>query len=224
VSKRSSQYGRNLLVWMHIVTSVGWMSQALALLALMLLAMSDPGARDAAIGMARMLDRQVLAQLANASAFTGFMLAALTPWGYFRYWWVLGKFAITVVQLTIGIFFLDPDGTVLSAAAAALMMSAIGFQAWMSVAKPWKKTPWAQDTKRLPTAPPRLFVICFAVPIVDLALSLYFGFPAPLFSLLTVIGYSIRRSANLRRLTARGPEPDRRRVRESGPEVPARRA
>jgi hypothetical protein len=199
MAKRSSQYARNLLVWMHIVTSVGWMSQALALLALMLFAM-DPHSHDAAVSMARMLDRQVLAQLANASAFTGFMLAALTAWGYFRYWWVLAKFSITVVQLTIGVFLLDPDGEPLSIAAAAFMMSAIGFQAWMSVAKPWKKTPWGENgtPKRLPTAPPRVFAFCVAVPVVDLALSLYLGFPTPLFSLLVAVGYPIWRARQLR--------------------------
>ncbi len=116
MSKRSSQYGRNLLVWIHVITSVGWMSQALALLTLMLVARLDPSVRDAAIAIARLLDRQVLAQLADASAFTGFMLSALTAWGYFRYWWVLAKFVITVAQLTVGIFFLDPDGTPLSIA------------------------------------------------------------------------------------------------------------
>ncbi|WP_279579162.1 hypothetical protein [Fodinicola feengrottensis] len=92
------------------------MSQALALLTLMLVARLDPSVRDAAIAIARLLDRQVLAQLADASAFTGFMLSALTAWGYFRYWWVLAKFVITVAQLTVGIFFLDPDGTPLSIA------------------------------------------------------------------------------------------------------------
>ncbi|MGI5146932.1 hypothetical protein ACQEVC_11205 [Plantactinospora sp. CA-294935] len=57
----------------------------------------------------RTLDKQLLQHLGTASAFSGLMLAALTSWGYFRYWWVFGKFAITIVQLNLGIFVLSPQ-------------------------------------------------------------------------------------------------------------------
>lgn len=189
--------GRNLLVWLHVVTSVGWMSQALTLLALMIFAMSNPDWHDPAVHLARFLDRQLLAVLGNASAFTGFMLSALTMWGYFRYWWVLAKTVISVIQLTIGVFFLDPDAAPLSIAAAALMASALGFQAWMSVAKPWKKTPWS-DAKRLPSAPQWMFAACLAAVAVDVVLGLRLGSPSPLCELVVVVGYPVWRSRQLR--------------------------
>ncbi|WP_163506284.1 hypothetical protein [Fodinicola acaciae] len=199
--KRSSQVGRNLLVWLHIVASVGWMSQALVLLTLMVFAMSNRVWHDAAVHFARLLDKQLLAVLANASAFTGFMLSALTMWGYFRYWWVLAKASISVVQLTIGVFFLDPDATPLSMGAAALMASALGLQAWMSVAKPWKRTPWS-DARRLPPAPQWMFAACIAVVVADLVLGLRLGFPSPLFELIVVIAYPVWRSRRLRQESA----------------------
>jgi hypothetical protein len=193
--------GRNLLVWLHVVTSVGWMSQALALLALMIVAMGNPDVHDTAVQWARFLDRQLLAVLGNASAFTGFMLSALTMWGYFRYWWVLAKAVITVVQLTIGVFFLDPDATPLSLAAAALMASALGFQAWLSIAKPWKKTPWS-DAGRPPSAPQWMFFTCVAVVVADFVLGLRLGFPSPLVELLVVVAYPLWRSRRIRATAA----------------------
>jgi hypothetical protein len=192
---------RTLLVWLHVVTSVGWLSQAVALLALLLHGMKtgDPNA----FRMARVLDHNVLAIMANVSAFTGMMLSATTPWGYFRHWWVLAKFVITVSQLYLGIFVLSKN---LEAAAnghltmwmpigTALMAGAIAFQTWLSVAKPWGRTPWADPKVKLPTASAPAFVLALVVPAADFALSLWMGNPMPAFMLLTVIVYAIRRAA-----------------------------
>src|SRR3954464_14629776 len=107
--KRASQRWRQAVVWLHVVTSVGWMGQALALFVLLALGLGseDSATRIAATSMAHEIDTVLLAPLANASAFTGFMLAASTAWGYFRHWWVLAKFAVTLVQLYAGIFLLS---------------------------------------------------------------------------------------------------------------------
>ncbi|MFD9699532.1 hypothetical protein [Lentzea sp. NPDC059081] len=195
---------RTLVVWLHVVTSVGWLSQAVALLALVLYGMDSGDVK--AFEMARFLDHQVLAVMANVSAFSGFMLSATTPWGYFRHWWVLAKFVITVVQLYVGIFILSDN---LAAAAhghvspwmpvgTALMISAIAFQTWLSVAKPWGRTPWADPKVKLPTASTAAFVLALVVPVADFALSLYSGGPRPLFMLVTVIAYAIRLAARAR--------------------------
>ena len=106
VSKANSQRWRQLVVWLHVVTSVGWMSQALVLFTLLVVSFTsdDPGVRISATSMAHVVDMRLLAPLANAAAFTGFMLAASTAWGFFRHWWVLVKFGITIVQLLCGHF------------------------------------------------------------------------------------------------------------------------
>ncbi|MFC5822037.1 hypothetical protein [Nonomuraea harbinensis] len=199
---------RHLLTWMHIVTSVSWMSQALALLVL--------GSYSAVTGdgagyrMAHLLDNEVLLHFANASAFTGLMLSAMTQWGYFRYWWVLIKFVVTLSQLYAGIFLLGPrlsalaDGTrdtdVVLLAATLLMISAIAFQAWLSVAKPWKRTPWAESRSRTVAPAGWVTVFVLLVPVADVLLAVFvFGHPAPLFFVLTAVTYPIWRARALRR-------------------------
>jgi hypothetical protein len=192
---------KNMLVWLHVLTSVGWMSQALALLVLLLYGMNTGD--TTAFRMARLLDHHLLAQMGAASAFTGMMLSAMTPWGYFRHWWVLVKFVITVVQLYLGVFLLsgnlDKAATTgetgpLMPVGTALMASAIAFQGWLSVAKPWKKTPWS-TTRKLPTANAAMFAVAVGIPLVDIAIGIPMGNPMPLLELLVVVGYSIRRAA-----------------------------
>lgn len=192
---------RTLLVWLHVVTSVGWLSQAVALFALLLHGLNTGDVN--AFRMARVLDHHVLAFMGAASAFSGMMLSATTPWGYFRHWWVLAKFVITVGQLYIGIFILSDN---LEAAAnghvsawlpvgTACMISAFSFQTWLSVAKPWGRTPWADPKVKLPTASTKAFVLALVIPLADLVIGLYTASPAPFLMLITVIAYSIRRAA-----------------------------
>ncbi|GLY49342.1 hypothetical protein [Lentzea sp. NBRC 102530] len=201
---------RTLLVWLHVVTSVGWLSQAVALLALLLHGMKTGDVN--AFKMARFLDHGVLAIMANISAFSGFMLSATTPWGYFRHWWVLAKFVITVSQLYVGIFILsgnlaqaiDGHTTVWMPVGTALMISAISFQAWLSVAKPWGRTPWADPKVKLPTASAGTFLACLAIAGIDFGLGLWMGNPMPLTMLVTVLAYSIRRAARARSRSSDG--------------------
>ncbi|MFB9530590.1 hypothetical protein [Nonomuraea roseola] len=160
--------------------------------------------------MAHLLDNHVLLHLANASILTGIMLSAMTRWGFFRYWWVLTKFAITMSQLYAAVFLLSPRLTALAEGvrgsdpallfATALMASAIAFQGWLSVAKPWKRTPWAEA--RLDVPPPPRSVICLVLlaPVLDWLLAeVVFGHAAPLFTTLTAIGYPIWRRVRLAR-------------------------
>ncbi len=191
---------RHAAVWLHIITSVGWMAEALTLFALMLIGSGgDPGRRASAMSMAHAIDLHLLAPLANASAFTGFLLAAATPWGFFRHWWVFGKFTITVVQFHVAILVLSPALADAERAALAgepppgalvagtvLMASAIAFQAWLSVAKPWKRTPWAGAAKP-PTGPLWVFVAAVCANGADAGIGLVLGFPLPLLSLVALV-------------------------------------
>jgi hypothetical protein len=184
---------RQLTVWLHILTSVGWMAQAMALCVLLAvgLAADDAVVRNAATSMAHALDGRLLGPMADASAFTGIMLAAATPWGFFRNWWVLTKFLITIVQLYVGIFLLSPaltdsvtDGPSLTQViGTALMASVIAFQAWLSVAKPWGRI---RDRRRaLPATGPRwIFMAAVLGGLADLALAFAIGKPIPLLSLI----------------------------------------
>ncbi|MGW3967318.1 hypothetical protein ACWED2_46405 [Amycolatopsis sp. NPDC005003] len=192
---KTSPRWRQAVVWLHVVSSVAWMSQALALVVL---------TSSGAPAMAERLDSVLLAPMANVSAFTGLLLAGATAWGYFRHWWVLTKFALTLAQLYAGIFLLSralrdsADTSVVAwqqIAGASLMASALAFQAWLSVAKPWKKTPWSASAKP-PAAPTWVFVAGMAAPAVDVAAGITLGYPLPaleLVMLIVLLGFERRR-------------------------------
>ncbi|MEV4055693.1 hypothetical protein AB0J55_31190 [Amycolatopsis sp. NPDC049688] len=205
---KTSPRWRQAVVWLHVVSSVAWMSQALALVVLM---------STGAPAMADRLDSVLLAPMANVSAFTGLLLAGATAWGYFRHWWVLTKFALTLIQLYAGIFLLSPalrdsadTGTVAwpQIAGASLMASALAFQAWLSVAKPGRRTPWSPTAKPL-TAPTWVFVAGIGAPVADVAAGLALGYPLPALELVTLIvllGFERRRRRRrAQRPSARSP-------------------
>ncbi|GII93431.1 hypothetical protein Ssi02_36620 [Sinosporangium siamense] len=205
---------RNLLVWLHALTSFAWMSQALALFALSVYSVTT-GDRTG-FEMAELLDSQVLLHLANASIFTGLMLSATTRWGYFQYWWVLSKFVISMSQVYAAIFLLGPrlkelaegtrDADSFLLVGTLLMVSAIAFQGWLSIAKPWKRTPWTGKLIKPPAAP--AWVICYVllVPLLDYLLATFvFGHPAPLFFIVTAIFYPLWRARTIRRTAGAQP-------------------
>jgi hypothetical protein len=193
---------RRLTVWLHVLTSAGWMAQAMTLCVLLTIGLTtaDPSVRDSATSMSLAVDGRLVGPMADASAFTGIMLAAATPWGFFRHWWVLTKFAITVVQLYIGIFLLSPalqhavtsGPTPRQVAGTALMASAIAFQAWLSIAKPWGRV---RDIRRVPaaTGPSWVFAATVLGGLADLALALAIGHPLPLLSLILLTIGLLRR-------------------------------
>ncbi|MGI5212014.1 hypothetical protein [Plantactinospora sp. CA-290183] len=193
---------RQLTVWLHILTSVGWMAQAMTLCVLLAvgLAADELPVRDAATSMAHAVDGRLVGPMADASAFTGIMLAAATPWGFFRHWWVLIKFTVTLVQLYLGIFLLSPALTdsvtigpsLTQVVGTALMASAIAFQGWLSVAKPWGTV---RGRRRTPagTGPRWVFVAAVLGGLADLALALVIGHPLPLLSLMLLAVGLLRR-------------------------------
>jgi uncharacterized membrane protein len=222
VTTKTSPRWRQAVVWLHVVSSVAWMSQALGLVVLMTLAASDPGQAVAATSMAQRIDNALLAPMANTAAFTGLVLAGSTAWGYFRHWWVLAKFVLTFAQLYAGIFLLSGalhDSTAAARAGAAdvvawpqvagtaLMASVLAFQVWLSVAKPWKRTPWAPAAKP-PTAPRWVFAAGVFTPLADVTIGVFWGRPLPALSLimLIVLGLELRRRRRrARRPSARSP-------------------
>jgi uncharacterized membrane protein len=212
-----SRRWRQLTVWLHVLTSVGWMALALTLFALLVPALTAaPDRAAAAATAAHHLDTVLLAPFANASAATGLLLGLGTAWGLTQHRWVLVKLLITLVQLYLGIFLLSP---VLGALAAgggpaplglvvgtAAMAGAIAFQAWLSVAKPGGRTRRSGRAVKLPQAAPWVFAAAVLAPLIDIAVGTAVGFPTPVLSLLTVgLAAEVRRRA--RRGISRDPRP-----------------
>ncbi|MDR7277035.1 hypothetical protein [Catenuloplanes atrovinosus] len=192
---RDRKRWRQLTVWLHVLSSAGWMAQAMALCVMLAtgLASDDPAVRTASTAMSLATDGRLLAPMAGVSAFTGIVLSAATPWGFFRHWWVLTKFAITLVQLYAGIFLLSPqlaESAVTGPAPAqvagtALMASAIAFQGWLSIAKPWGTVRGRRRGGG--TAPAWVFAAAVTGGLLDLLLALILGHPAPLLSIVLLV-------------------------------------
>ncbi|MFD3748015.1 PDR/VanB family oxidoreductase [Nocardia sp. NPDC058633] len=195
---------RHLLVWLHVVSSVSWLSQVAALTVLLLVsAVSPPGERKTASAItAELLDQTVLVHSANTAAFSGLILAAVTTWGYFHHWWVCVKFVLTLGQLYVGIFILSAamHDTVAAAeqgldgpatplgVTAGVMVAVLAFQVWLSVAKPWGRTPRGERARTRPvSAPPWLYALGVGAPLVDVGIGVALGVPAPALSLVTLI-------------------------------------
>lgn len=190
---------RHLLLWIHVLSSVCWMSQTLAMAVLML----SPG--DGGAVAAHVLDTTVLVVSANVSAMSGFLLSATTPWGFFLHWWVLVKFAITVSQLVVGIAVLSPalDSAarareVASAgllASTVLMATLIAFQGWLSIAKPWSRVP-RRSRGKAPVPGPAVRVAAPVAVLADVGVFVVVGQPIPLCSALVLVAALVgRRSA-----------------------------
>jgi hypothetical protein len=200
-----SRRWRQLTIWLHVLTSVGWMALALALFALMGLALTGaPEQARAAATAAHHLDTVLLAPFANASAATGLLLGLGTAWGLTQHRWVLIKLLITLVQLYLGIFLLSPALTALAAGGGApplglvvgtvSMAGAIAFQAWLSVAKPGGRTRRTARPAKLPQAAPWVFATAVLAPLTDIAVGTAVGFPTPVLSLITVgVAAGVRR-------------------------------
>jgi ferredoxin-NADP reductase len=199
---------RGLLVWLHVISSVTWMSQALTLLVLLSLsAVAPPGEfKVATAEVAELLDHKILGYSAITAAFTGFGLAAVTTWGYFHHWWVSTKFVLTLAQILTGTLVIAealPDivaaaraGTdgaaVPSAAAVGLVAGALAFQVWLSVAKPWGRTARGRQAQakapgQLSTAPAPVIATVFVAALLDIPLSVVVAVPLPAFSLPALI-------------------------------------
>ncbi|BBF98967.1 MULTISPECIES: hypothetical protein [Pseudonocardia] len=189
---------RRITIWLHVLTSVGWMALAASLAVLLALAAADPVARAPALVAAHHLDGVLLAPLATGSALTGIVLGAATPYGVFHHWWTTVKFASTLTLLYLGIVVLSasldaahddpaavPPAGLLTA--TLLMVTAIGFQAWVSIDKPWGRTPWSAGRPKPVTGPRWMFVVGCTAVVTDLVVGLVIGNPAPVLSVLALV-------------------------------------
>ncbi|WP_370964638.1 DUF2269 family protein [Amycolatopsis sp. cg9] len=155
---------RQVMVFVHVAVSVGWMGAGAANVVLAMTAgyTGDPGVREVAYRMIERIDDFVVIPAAFTTLVGGIVLGALTKWGLTRFWWVLVKLVLTVAVILYSTFGLGAwveQGIAAAAAGvesptagplaygAALNIVAFLAMTWLSVAKPWGRTPWS----RLPT-------------------------------------------------------------------------
>lgn len=107
---------RNALLSIHIAATVSALGADLVLLALGLAGLSGADARTV-YPAAYLIGSSIMAPLAVVSLATGLLLALLTRWGVFRYWWVTIKLTVTAVLTLLVLLVLVPR---LGAAAGAV--------------------------------------------------------------------------------------------------------
>jgi hypothetical protein len=89
---------RKLLLTAHITFSVGWIGAVAAFLALAIAGLTSQDAQmvRAVYPAMELTARFVIVPLAFASLLSGLIQSLGTPWGLFRYYWVLVKLLLTI--------------------------------------------------------------------------------------------------------------------------------
>jgi len=89
---------RKLTITAHVAFSIGWMGAVAAFLALSIAGVTSHDAevvRGAYLSM-NLISRFVIIPLCFAALATGLLEALGTPWGLFRYYWIVIKFGLAV--------------------------------------------------------------------------------------------------------------------------------
>jgi hypothetical protein len=89
---------RKLTITAHVSFSVGWVGATAAFLALSIAGLTshDPDVVRGAYLSMDLVSRFVIIPMCLAAVTTGLVQALATPWGLFRYYWVLIKFGLAV--------------------------------------------------------------------------------------------------------------------------------
>jgi hypothetical protein len=193
---------RHVLVLLHMTTAFGWLaiSGAVLLLTIHGLGTDDPTVRHDIFAVAAYLDDNLLADFSFMTVYTGLMLAGLTPWGYTRFWWVTVKLVLALAcalggRAVFGRWLTEATtvghpvpGTALIWG-TVLMITAIGFAAWVARTKPWGQIRRNREPAQ-PWAHPALWVVVILTPIADYITDL----PLQAIPTAIVLGHHARRT------------------------------
>lgn len=166
---------RKSLLFLHIVSGVGWMGTDIALAILVLGALrSDDAERVAASYLATAYIGVIAVPvLAVMMTLTGIALAIGSSLGLLKYWWVLVKLVLSLGLCVLVYLALLPElrtlpGMVEMGASADEVRDGIGaattgllfppvvsftvmaIASLLSIFKPWGKTPWTPSSRRSP--------------------------------------------------------------------------
>ncbi|HXG70473.1 MAG TPA: hypothetical protein VNJ04_07655 [Gemmatimonadaceae bacterium] len=156
---------RKLALTTHVILSVGWLGAVVAYLALAIVGLTSARAemvRAAYLSM-EAIGWYVIVPFSLAALAVGLLVSLGTPWGLFRYWWVLAKFLLTTGATVILLRHM-PAVTRMSGMAAGADFSAADLRAMrmqlvvhaaggllvllaatvLSVFKPWGMTPYGR--------------------------------------------------------------------------------
>ncbi|MEU8079128.1 hypothetical protein AB0B31_27245 [Catellatospora citrea] len=154
---RLPRNARRFLLTAHVVTSVGWLGVAYALLVMALSAQAstDPGTREATYALMLSFDNAAMLPLGLAALVTGVILGVGSHWGVLRHWWVAVKLVLNVAVLVVPLLtrhpalvdavdaaraglLTDPAQQVLDGSIASVIVLTVA--TILSTYKPWGKT------------------------------------------------------------------------------------
>lgn len=101
---------RKTVLVLHVMTAVGWLGVTFADLALGVTALTTdrPEVQHAMFQALGVIATFILIPIAWSAFLTGLLLALGTKWGLIRYKWVLTKFLLTTLVVTLTTFSLTP--------------------------------------------------------------------------------------------------------------------
>jgi uncharacterized membrane protein len=104
-----SATGRAWVKGFHIVCTCAWIGAGVCMCLLNFVARPN-NSHDLYVVMAalKLIDDWMIIPAALGSLFTGLLLSWLTPWGFFKWRWVVVKWVLTIIMTIFGIFFLSP--------------------------------------------------------------------------------------------------------------------
>lgn len=169
---------RKSMLFVHIVTGVGWMGTDIALMILVFGALrSDDAERVAASYLATAyIGVLAVPVLAVAMTISGIILSLGSGLGLFKHWWVFVKLLISLVLCVLVWLALLPELTTLpdmvemgasadqvrdrlgEATVGLLFPPVVSFTmmavaSLLSIFKPWGRTPWTRPSRRPATRP-----------------------------------------------------------------------
>lgn len=104
---------RKTVLVLHVISAVGWLGVTFANLALgvTVLTTDEPEVQHAMFRALGVIAGVVLIPIAWSAFLTGLLLALGTRWGLVRHKWVLTKFLLTVLVVSLTTFSLVPELT-----------------------------------------------------------------------------------------------------------------
>ncbi|MFI0424431.1 hypothetical protein [Spongiactinospora sp. 9N601] len=94
---------RRPVLLLHVVSSVGWLGLNLGVPALAIIGMTtgDPEVQHAVYRVLGLLGDLYLIPLSLTAFTTGVLLSLMTSWGLLRHYWVIAKFALTLIAVVL---------------------------------------------------------------------------------------------------------------------------
>ncbi|RBQ20733.1 hypothetical protein DP939_06545 [Spongiactinospora rosea] len=158
---------RRFVLLLHVVSSVGWLGLNLGVPALAITGMTtaDPEVQHAVYRVLGLLGDLYLIPLSLTAFITGVLLSLMTTWGLLRHYWVIAKFALTLIAVVLipasllpglhaaaeavastppGTFAAIPRDGVGQVGAGFVSTTMYVTCAVLSIYKPWGRTPFGR--------------------------------------------------------------------------------